>query len=218
MTGFAAARSSMIESQLRPNKVTDERVLGAFAAVPRERFVPEALRANAYVDEDLPLGDGRYLMEPMVAARLIQAVAVARSDAALVIGAATGYEAAILAGLSRNVTAVEENPGLARQARAALIDLALAAATIVEGPLPLGWPARGPYAAILLTGAVAEVPAKILGQLGEGGRLAAVVRSAGGIGRATLTTHSHGVLAHRILFDAMIPLLPGFFPKPAFIF
>ncbi len=218
MTGFAAARSYMIESQLQPNKVTDERVLAAFAAVPRERFVPETLRSNAYVDEDLPLGNGRYLMEPMVAARLVQAAAVARTDAVLVIGAGTGYEAAVLAGLTRNVTALEEDPDLARQARAALIDLAIAAATVVEGPLPLGWRERGPYAAILFAGAVAEVPAKISGQLDEGGRLAAVVRSEGGIGRATLTTRTGGVFARRILFDAMVPLLPGFFPKPAFVF
>src|SRR5215472_19038761 len=97
MTPFELARSHMIESQLRPNKVTDDRVLGAFAAIRRELFVPELLRPVAYIDEDLPLGGGRYLMEPMVAARLLQAASVARTDAALIIGAGTGYEAALTA-------------------------------------------------------------------------------------------------------------------------
>ena len=91
MSLFDAARTHMIESQLRPNKVTDQRVLGAFASIRRELFVPEHLRHVAYIDEDLPLGGGRYLMEPMVAARLLQAAAVERGDAALVVGAGTGY-------------------------------------------------------------------------------------------------------------------------------
>src|SRR5215467_10277532 len=110
MTEFGAARVHMIESQLRPGKVIDARVLSAFAGIRRELFVPEYLRAVAYVDEDLPLGKGRYLMEPMVAARLLQAVAVERTDTVLIVGAGTGYEAAIVAFLARSVVALEEDP------------------------------------------------------------------------------------------------------------
>jgi protein-L-isoaspartate(D-aspartate) O-methyltransferase len=121
MTEFGATRTHMIESQLRPSKVIDARVLGAFAGIRRELFVPEHLRAVAYVDEDLPLGRGRYLMEPMVAARLLQAAALERTDTVLIIGAGTGCEAALAAALARSVVALEEEPELARHAREALV-------------------------------------------------------------------------------------------------
>src|ERR1700752_5502637 len=108
MSSLDAARTRMMGSQLRPNKVFDDRVLRAFANIRRELFVPEHLRQVAYIDEDLPLGGGRYLMEPMVAARLLQAASVRRMDTALVVGAGTGYEAALLAALTRNVVGLEE--------------------------------------------------------------------------------------------------------------
>src|SRR5215475_5756521 len=117
---YEAARQRMVASQLRPNKVFDERVLDAFARLRRELFVPEPLRPVAYVDEDLPLGRGRYLMEPMVAARLLQATSPGATDTALVVGAGPGYEAAVLSLLVRAVIALEENPELARRASAAL--------------------------------------------------------------------------------------------------
>src|SRR3954454_11830731 len=122
MNSFDAARTRMIESQLRPNKVTDDRVLGAFARIRRELFVPEHLRSVAYIDEDLPLGRGRYLMEPVVAARLLQAAAVKRTDTALIVGAGSGYEAAVAALLARAVVAVEEDAELAKQAHAAFVE------------------------------------------------------------------------------------------------
>jgi protein-L-isoaspartate(D-aspartate) O-methyltransferase len=218
MTEFGAARTHMIESQLRPGKVIDARVLGAFAGIRRELFVPEHLRAVAYVDEDLPLGRGRYLMEPMVAARLLQAAAIERTDTVLIIGAGTGCEAALAAALARSVVALEENPELARRARDALVEHSIAAVSIVEGPLPLGYRLRAPYDVILFCGAVVEVPPEVDSQLAEGGRLLAVVKSANGIGRAILRTRTGGVVAQRVLFDAATPLLPGFAPKPAFVF
>src|SRR6516162_59476 len=188
MTEFGAARVRMIESQLRPNKVIDARVLGAFAGIRRELFVPEHLRVVAYIDEDLPLGKGRYLMEPRVVARLLQAAAVERTDTALIIGTCTGYEAALVAVLARNVVALEEDPELARRARAASVELSPTSFTIVEGPLALGYRPRTPYDVILYCGGVAEVPSEIDSQLAEGGRLLAVVKPASGIGRATLRT------------------------------
>ena len=218
MTEFGVARAHMIESQLRPSKVIDARVLGAFARIRRELFVPEHLRAVAYIDEDLPLGGGRYLMEPMVVARLLQAATVERSDTVLIIGAGTGCEAALAAALARTVVALEEDPELARRARAALVDHSIASVSVVEGPLPQGYRRRAPYDVILFGGAVAEVPSESDSQLAEGGRLLAVVKSANGIGRATLRTRTGGVVARRVLFDAATPLLPGFLPKPAFVF
>jgi protein-L-isoaspartate(D-aspartate) O-methyltransferase len=215
---FDAARGHMIDSQIRPNKVTDERVLNAFANLGREFFVPDHLRRVAYIDEDLPLGGGRYLMEPMVAARLLQAAAVERTDSALIVGAGTGYEAALAGFLARNVIAVEEDPELARRARAALVEHAIVSVSIVEGPLREGYRPRGPYDVILFGGAVAEVPAEIAAQLAEEGRLLAVVKPENAVGRATLTTRAGGLLARRVIFDAATPLLPGFSPKPVFVF
>ena len=219
MTVFEAARRRMVESQLLPNKVTDERVLNAFLRIRRELFVPETMQAVAYIDEELPLGRGRFLMEPMVAARLIQAAAPARTDTALVVGAGTGYEAAVLSRLTRSVVALEEDPGLTRQARAALVDENIAAVSVVEGPLTPGYKHRAPYDVVLFSGAVAEVPSEIEGQLAQDGRLVAVVRSEpGGVGRATLVTRRGGVIARRAMFDAATSFLPGFAPKSDFVF
>ena len=216
MSDFATARSHMIESQLRPNKLTDERVLAAFGSIRRELFVPEPMRAVAYIDEDLPLGGGRFLMEPMVAARLIQAAAVARSETVLVVGA--GYEAAVISVLARKVVALEEDAELARRARAALVDHAIASVEAIEGPLRHGHRPRAPFDAILFAGAVAATPAEIFEQLAEGGRLLAVERPGNGIGHATLTKRTGGALARRVIFDAATPLLPSFLPTPVFTF
>ena len=216
MNSYAVARAHMIASQLRPNSVVDRRVIDAFQAIRRELFVPERLRAVAYVDEDLPLGGGRFLMEPRVAARLIQAAAVAPADTALVIGAGSGYEAAVLSQLARSVVALEEDAVLARAARAALVEHGIASVSVVEGPLRQGWRGRAPYEAMLFGGAVAELPTEIGGQLVDGGRLVAVLRPPGGMGRGVLWTRSEGVLARRPIFDAATPPLPGFSPRPAF--
>ena len=218
MNVFENARIHMIESQLRPNRVVDDRLLRAFAGIRRELFVPEHLRQVAYIDEDLPLGGGRYLMEPRVAARLLQAAEIEPTDTALVVGAGTGYEAAVIAVLTRHVVALEEDPDLARRARAALVEHAIAAVNVVEAPLREGYRTRAPYDVILFGGAVAEVPTDIPLQLAEGGRLLAVVRPGNAVGRATLTTRTSGVLARRAIFDAASPILPSFLPKPAFVF
>jgi protein-L-isoaspartate(D-aspartate) O-methyltransferase len=218
MTGYETARTNMIDGQLRPNKVVDRRVLDAFATIRRELFVPESLRPVAYVDEDLPLGGGRYVMAPVVAARLLQAAVIRRGDAMLVIGAGTGCEAALGALLARFVVAVEADPGVARRARAALVEHGIAAATVVEGPLAQGHRPRGPYDVILFSGATGVVPPEITGQLADGGRMAAIVRAEGEVGHATLYTRSDGILSHRIMFDAATPLLPGLAAKPAFVF
>jgi protein-L-isoaspartate(D-aspartate) O-methyltransferase len=198
--------------------VTDERVIGAFSRLRRELFVPEQLRGVAYVDEDLPLGPGRYLMEPMVAARLLQAVMPGAKEAALVVGAGIGYEAALLALLMRSVIALEEDERLARLGRAALVDHRIGSVVYVDGPLAGGHRQRAPYDVIVFSGAVAEIPSDIAAQLGEGGRMAAVLRPGQGVGRATLATRTGGVLAQRVIFDAATPLLPGLVPKPAFVF
>jgi protein-L-isoaspartate(D-aspartate) O-methyltransferase len=218
MSIYEAARTNMVESQLRPNKVTDERVLAAFMRVRRELFVPERMCGVAYVDDDLPLGDGRYLIKPLITARLLQAAAVAAKDTALVVGAGVGYEAALLALLARKVVALEESPNFARIGRSALVDHRIASVSYVEAPLASGHRQRSPYDVILFGGAVTAIPDEISGQLAEGGRIAVVLRSQGGVGRATLLTRTGGALASRVIFDAVTPLLPSFVAKPVFSF
>jgi protein-L-isoaspartate(D-aspartate) O-methyltransferase len=218
MTVYDAARLNMIDNQLRPNKVTDERVIDACMRLRREVFVPERLRGVAYLDDDLPLGGGRYLLQPMVAARLLQAADVEPKDTALVVGAGVGYEAALLAFLARSVVALEDNAELARIGRSALVDHRIGSVTYVEEKLPLGHRQRSPYDVILFAGAVSAIPAEISGQLAEGGRMAVVLRPHVRVGRAILITRTGEVLAQRVMFDAATPLLPGFVAKPAFVF
>jgi protein-L-isoaspartate(D-aspartate) O-methyltransferase len=218
MTDYAAARLNMVESQLRTNKVTNEAVLDAFLSVPRERFVQPALRGTAYIDEDLPLGHGRYLLEPMVLARLVQLAGIGRQDTVLEIGCATGYGTAILARLARNVVGIDSDPQLVTQAAARLRELAIGNASVTEAPLAAGAANRAPYSVILFEGTVAVIPEAVSRQLGEGGRLVAVLRPGEGVGRATLVVRSNGVLAHRPVFDAAAPFLPGFQPAPSFVF
>jgi protein-L-isoaspartate(D-aspartate) O-methyltransferase len=218
MTGYESARANMIERQLQPNKITDERLIDSFATIRREVFVPERLRAIAYSDNDLPLGNGRYLMAPMVAARLLQAAGIARTDNALVVGAGVGYEAALLAMLCRSVVALESDAELARQGRAALVEHRIATVNFVEDAQAPASRARPAYEVIFFCGAVAEIPSELAAQLAEGGRLVAVVKPDNGLGRATLVTRTGGTLASRVMFDAATPLLPGFAKKPAFVF
>jgi protein-L-isoaspartate(D-aspartate) O-methyltransferase len=218
MTGYEAARANMIERQLQPNKITDKRVIEAFASVRREVFVPERLRAVAYIDDDLQLNDGRYLMAPMVAARLLQAAEITRTDNAFVVGAGVCYEAALLAKLCRAVVALETDAALARQGRAALVEHRMANVNVVEDAQTQGSRVRPAYDVIFFGGAVAEIPAEISAQLAEGGRMVAVVKPVPGPGRATIVTRTGGTLASRVMFDAATPLLPGFVKNPAFVF
>jgi len=215
---FAAARLNMVESQLRTTKVVDRALLDAFLAVPRERFVPVALHESAYIDDDLPLGRGRALMEPMVFARLLQHAMVEPEDKVLDIGCASGYGAALLARLSNEVVAVEEDTALARQARARLAELGVLHTRIVEGPLAKGWAADAPYDVIVIEGGVGFVPDEIAAQLRDGGRLVTVVQPPSGMGQAVAMTRVRGVLSHRPIFDAAVVPLPGFTRAPGFVF
>ena len=203
------ARRNMVNSQIRTSRVTDERVIQAFLAVPRELFVPAALQGVAYVDEDVALGGGRYLTEPVVLARMIDALAVDPADVVLVVGCASGYSAAVLSRLANTVVAVESDSRLAGMAAASFRELGIDNVVLLEGPLRNGDRRHSPYQAILVDGAVDELPASLTEQIGGGGRLVAVVgRHAPG--RVVLMTQQEGRLSSRILFDASIGLLPEF--------
>ena len=214
---YAAARRHMVDGQILPNKVMDRRLIAALSDIPRERFVPKALEGVAYVDEDLEVAPGRFLMEPMVFARLVEEAGIAPGDAVLDIGALTGYEAAVMARLASVVVAVEEDKDLAKAAGDNLTALGIDNAVVVEGPLNQGHAKQGPYDVIFMAGAVEEIPDALLKQLADGGRLVAVVNRRN-IGSATLITKRNGVLGDRVLFDAGTPLMPGFARKPEFHF
>jgi protein-L-isoaspartate(D-aspartate) O-methyltransferase len=218
MVDFAAARSNMVESQIRTNKVTDPHLLDAFETTPRERFVPEPLRGIAYVDQDVALGGERFVMEPMVLARLLQAARPGPGDVALDLGCGSGYATAILSRLVATVVALEVDAALAAAANQTLDELEIDNALVVEGQLAEGYPKQAPYNVILLNGAVSEVPLAIADQLAEGGRLVTVVSVGAGLGRATLMRRDSGVISSRILCDASVPVLPGFEAAPGFVF
>jgi protein-L-isoaspartate(D-aspartate) O-methyltransferase len=218
MIDYAAARLNMVEGQLRTNGIVDTVLLEAFLAVPRELFVPDALKGAAYVDEDLPLGNGRYVMEPLVLARLIQVAELHSHSRVLCVGAGPGYDAAILARLVDVVIALESDPGLAATARRTLAELGHANASVVEAPLEKGHVAGAPYDAILFGGAIAEVPDAIAPQLARTGRITAVVRAEGRVSKVTVMTWAGPVLSRRPVFDAATLPLPGFAPQPAFVF
>lgn len=223
MPTYDAARINMVDNQVRPNKVTDDRVLAAMAAVPRERFVPKKFAGVAYVDEEIAVSPGRYLMEPMVLARLLQAASIAPGNVVLDIGCATGYSTAVLARLANTVVSVESDADLAATATALMSELDADNTVIVSSELIEGYADQAPYDVIVLEGAVEEVPRVLSDQLVEGGRLVAVVtgrRNRGGnrVGRAMLIRRLHGVLSSRVLFDASVPSLPGFDINHGFVF
>ena len=214
----------MVENQLRANRVTDERIVDAFASIPRELFAPEHLRRAAYADEDLPLGDKRWLMEPRVLGRLLSAAQIGPGDAALDVCSASGYATAVLGWLAAFVVGVEDDAELVQKAGRNLEQLELSNALVLEGDPRAGAPSHAPYDVILVSGGVAEAPRAVLEQLAEGGRLVAVERGGAEAGQgasqgAGVLYERHGArFPKRVLFDAQVPLLPEFAPEPGFVF
>ena len=222
MTDFAAARDNMIESQVRPNGITDSRIIAAMEQVARENFVPEDRKPIAYMDEDVALTAGehgsgaRYLIEAMAFARMVQLAQVKPTDKVLSIGIGTGYGAAVLSSVAGEVVGLESDPALAALARDNLGHLANV--TVVEGRLEAGSQSNSPFDVILVEGRIADVPQVLLGQLSDGGRLVAVVGETE-MAKAHVYTSSGGSFAVRRAFDASVAALPGFARKaPAFVF
>ena len=220
MTDFAAARLNMVESQVRVNAVTDERLIAAMAAVPRERFVPISRQGIAYMDEDIRISDGkapRFLMEPRVSAKLAQLAAITADELVLDIGCGTGYSTAVLSRLAGTVVALESDEDLAAQAGATLSDLGVDNAVVVAGALPDGYAKQAPYDVIFINGMVSSIPETLQSQLRENGRLVAVAGD-GVSGRARLYMRAGDAFSGRDAFDANIRFLPGFEPVESFVF
>ena len=218
MSGFSTARQKMVDGQVRPSDVTDSRIIDAMLAVPREAFVPPGQRALAYLDLNLDIGDGatkRFLIKPVVTAKMLQAADIRETDHVLVAGSAAGYTAALVARLAGRVSVTEADPA---QAREVLAPLGLGNVTFVAEAAADGSPANAPYDVIVLDGATEIVPERLYRQLRDGGGRLVGVFAATKPPRATIVTRSHGEFGSRALFDATVPVLPGLERRPAFVF
>ena len=211
MTDYNTLRATMVASQLRTVGVNDPEVVAAMATVPREKFVPAGREALAYADAAVPLSNGRWLPEPLVIGLLLTHARIERHHRVLIVGAGTGYAAAIVARLTDHVVAVEQDESLCAHARACGV-------TIERRALVEGAPDRAPYDLIYFDGAIERIPAALAGQLGPLGRAAAVVRAPGSPGRATVGR----IVGEHLLGDGFIEvpaaLLPGFARAPEFVF
>jgi protein-L-isoaspartate(D-aspartate) O-methyltransferase len=221
MSGFSTARQKMVDGQVRPSDVTDTGIIDAMLTVPREAFVPQNQRALAYLDLDLDVSEGgpakRFLIKPVVIAKMVQAADIKDTDNVLVVGCASGYLAALVAKLARQVTATECDPSLVAKARGVLGELGIENVTVKAAAVAAGDSANAPYDVIILNGATEIVPDGLYRQLREGGRLVGVFAMTQPQ-RATIVTRSHGDFGNRALFDAAIPVLPGLERPPAFVF
>jgi protein-L-isoaspartate(D-aspartate) O-methyltransferase len=204
-----AARTAMIESQVRVNDVTDRRLIGALTAVPRELFVPAAKRASAYADIAVETRPGRWMAAARDFSKLVNITALRPEDRVLDIAPGTGYSSAVISRLAASVVALEEDEAAAKILREGLAAANVSGVEVVAGPLKAGVPSKGPYDVIIVNGAIEEVPAAWLSQLAEGGRLAVAVAE-GSVRRARIYTASGGKTAWRTPFDTPIPVLPGF--------
>lgn len=207
---YSSMRSAMVDSQLRTSDVTDPAVIAAMASVPRESFLPDERRAMAYIDRPVQLGEGRALNPPLATGRLLTEAAVKVGNKVLLIGAATGYAAALLQKMGALVTAIEEDGALAAKAAAAGVQ-------ITSAPLAAGAPGDAPYDIIVIDGAVEELPSALVGQLAEGGRLVAGLVERG-VTRLCSGRKSGSAFGLASLADMEMVVLPGFAKPEGFVF
>jgi protein-L-isoaspartate(D-aspartate) O-methyltransferase len=221
MSGFSTARQKMVDGQVRTSDITDSRILDAMLEVPREAFVPDGKQALAYLDLDLDVSAAgstkRYLIKPVVTAKLLQAAEIKATDRVLVVGAASGYAAALAAKMAAQVTATEGDPALAAKASSILGQFGCGNVTVKTAAAADGDTAGAPYDVIVLNGATEVVPNGLYEQLGQGGRLVGVFATSQPP-RAAMVTRSHDDFGNRTLFDAAAPVLPGLERAAAFVF
>ena len=215
MTDYAKRRTVMVDTQVRPSDVTKFPIIEAMLTIPRERFVPDALREAAYLGENLPLGEGRVILDPRILAKMLEVLNVGPKDLVLHVGAGLGYSSAVLAHLAEAVVAVESDEDLAREAEAALAETGIDNVAVHRGPLAEGAPGHGPYDAIVIEGAVDVLPRTIEDQLAEGGRMAVIFMERR-LGVCRFGYKVDGQVNWRHGFNGGAPVLPGFAAKPEF--
>jgi protein-L-isoaspartate(D-aspartate) O-methyltransferase len=207
---YAAARASMVDSQLRPEGVNYPPVAEAMAAVKREDFVAEEARHLAYIDRVVPVGEGRLMSAPVVTGKLLTEMAPVAGERALVVGCGTGYSAAVLKEMGLNVIGLESSPALAARARELGID-------VVEGPLEEGWKKGAPYDVILIDGAIEHIPDAIVAQLADRGRLGTALIDRG-ISRLAVGRRAGEGFGIHTMADSGAAALPGFSRPRVFTF
>lgn len=218
------ARMHMINNQLMPGNILSERLIAAMAAVPREWFAPEIYQETAYVDEDIPLGYGRYMLEPLLFARLLDAANIQPGDRILDIGSATGYSTAVLAQLAGRVIGIEEESELAQKAAQNIAMAGIRNANIISSAFASGHPPLAPYDVIFIAGSIRNIPSSYAAQLAEGGRVVSIRNisqrpgSKCGLGKIVVMEKHAGKFSSRLLSDASSPVLKGFEDKPGFMF
>jgi len=205
----------MVDTQVRPSDVTKFPIIEAMLHVAREDFVPSSQREAAYVGENLDLGQGRVLLEPRTLAKMLDALAIDRTELVLDVGCAFGYSAAVIARMAQVVVAVEQDADMAAEAQDALMAAGADNAVVHEGPLVSGAPQHGPYDVIIIQGGVDEVPESLTAQLKEGGRIAALFMQ-GQLGEVRLGRKRAGHISWRLAFNATAPVLPGFAKEMTF--
>lgn len=210
-------RQAMVCGQVMPNKVTNEAVLNSLSTVPRENFVPKAMRSLAYVDSSIEVADGRYAMDAMILAKLMQAANIERNDLVLVVGGASGYEAAVLAQCVDAVVCLEEDAQLIERSTQNLLNFGVDNVAVVEGVLASGVKGQGPFEVIFINGAVEFIPPVLLNQLSDGGRLVCIMIS-DGIAHGHLVIRQGSEFISRDIFEGEGALLPGFEITHGFVF
>lgn len=215
MTDYAARRTTMVDTQIRPSDVTKFPIIEAMLFIPREEFVPANRREAAYVGENLDLGRGRVMLEPRTLAKMLDALDVQRNELVLDIGSGLGYSAAVIARLAEAVVAVESDADLANEAQDILSREGADNVIQHQGALAEGAAQHGPYDAIIIQGGVCELPAGLLEQLKDGGRIACLFMQ-DALGVVRIGYKLDGGISWRFAFNASAPVLPGFEKQVAF--
>ncbi|MEM1152114.1 MAG: protein-L-isoaspartate O-methyltransferase [Pseudomonadota bacterium] len=215
---FANARKIMVDSQIRPNDVTDAPIVRAFLKVPREAFLPPSKQSIAYSELEIPTGEDRAMWLPRDLAKMVKALAPRPTDVAMVIGAASGYSSALLAEVTETVLAVEDTSEAVDRLSDRLLGLGYDQVAAVEAPLTEGLADQGPFDVILINGMVEHVPDALTAQLADGGRLGAVVKLDSALGRSRLYTRAGDTVSFREVFDATPPEFTVFRKPKAFTF
>lgn len=215
MPDFAARRTMMVDTQVRPSDVTKYPIIEAMLAVPREAFVPGSRREAAYVGGNLEIAPGRVMLEARTLAKMLDALDIQPTDLVLDVGSGLGYSAAVIARMAEAVVALEEDEALAGQAQARLSAAGADSAAVVTGPLAAGAAKHGPYDVIVIEGAAETVPEAILAQLKEGGRIGCLFME-GALGVCRIGHKIDGAVTWRFAFNATAPVLPGFAVRKTF--
>lgn len=217
MPDYAARRTMMVDTQIRPSDVTKFPIIDTFLSVPRELFVPAAQREAAYMGENIAIAPGRVVLEPRTLAKILDALDVQPHELVLDIGTGLGYSAAVLSRLGEVVVAVEEDDTFAAEAETALSEFGADNVILVHAPLTEGAPKHGPYDAIVVQGGVETIPPAVLDQLKEGGRIAAVFME-GALGVCRIGYMVDGTVSWRFAFNAGAPVLQGYASASDFVF